>query len=131
VQDQQHARTSRHSTSSSAPRTSSAGQPGSNSSISIRSAAAAAAAAVAAAEHDAAARQAVAVRVLSSVANKRKGEAVLTVHPAVADAAGAQSVRSRLLITEVSLYCDNAATSMLAMEQSNRLMAKMALPGEG
>lgn len=126
VQDQ-HARASRHCTSAAHPRAPSAGQPGS----SRYDAATAAAAAAAVAEHDASARQAVAVRVLSSVANRRKGEQVLTVHPAVADAAGAQSVRSRLLITEVSLYCDNAATSMLAMEQSNRLMAKMALPGEG
>jgi hypothetical protein len=94
------------------------------------SAVAAAAAAAAAGDSAAANRQAVALRVLSTVANRRKGEEVLTAHPAVAEAAGARSVRTRLLITEVSLYCDSAATSLLAMEQSNRLMGKMTLPGE-
>lgn len=114
----QHQRNGRNS--SSAPGGSNGGQPGSRT---------AAAAAAATAEQASAARQAVAVRVLSSVANRRKGEEVLTAHPTVAEAAGARSVRPRLLITEVSLYCDNAATSILAMEQSNRLMAKMTLPG--
>lgn len=117
VQDQ-YQRNSRNSTS--AAEGSSAGQPGSR---------AAAAAAAVAGEQTSAAQQAVAVRILSSVANRRKGEEVLTAHPSTADAAGARSVRSRLLITEVSLYCDNAATSILALEQSNRLMAKMKLPG--
>jgi hypothetical protein len=110
VQDQ-HQRNCRDFTSGAG----SVGQPGSMT--------------AAADEQASAARQAAAVRILISVANRRKGEEVLTSHPSVADAAGARSVRSRLLITEVSLYCDNAATSILAMEQSNRLMAKMNLPG--
>lgn len=103
-------------------------QPGSSSGRAPAAAAAPASAQQAnAAKLDA---QAVSLHVLSSVANRRKGEQVLTAHPAVAEAAGARSVRTRLLITEVSLYCENAATSMLALQQSNKLLSKMSLPGK-
>jgi hypothetical protein len=122
MQQDQQQRTGRHSSSADRVLQPTAGG--------LSSRAATAAATAVAGDNSAANRQAVALRVLSTVANRRKGEEVLTAHPGVAEAAGARSVRMRLLITEVSLYCDSAATSILAMEQSNRLMAKMTLPGE-
>jgi hypothetical protein len=74
-------------------------------------------------------RQGVVLQVLGRVASLRKGQAVLTASPRDAVAAGAASVRSRLLITEVSLYTNRAANSQMALDQSNVLMGKMAIPG--
>jgi hypothetical protein len=45
-------------------------------------------------------------------------------------AAGYASSKRRLLIAEVSLYTDAAATSSTALEQANRLLAGMTLPGD-
>jgi hypothetical protein len=74
-------------------------------------------------------RQGVVLQVLGRVASLRKGQAVLTANPRAAVAAGATSARSRLLITEVSLYTNRAANSQMALDQSNVLMGKMAIPG--
>ncbi|KAF6252535.1 hypothetical protein COO60DRAFT_1463630 [Scenedesmus sp. NREL 46B-D3] len=76
-------------------------------------------------------RQVVALQVLGRVASLRKGQAALTASPrAAAAAAGAASVRSRMLITEVSLYTSRAANSQMALNQSNLLMGKMAIPDD-
>jgi hypothetical protein len=74
-------------------------------------------------------RHSVVLQVLGRVASLRKGQAVLTATPEAAAAAGAASVRSRLLITEVSLYTNRAANSQMALDQSNVLMGKMTIPG--
>jgi hypothetical protein len=74
-------------------------------------------------------RHGVVLQVLGRVASLRKGQPVLTSSPRAAVAAGAASVRSRLLITEVSLYTNKAANSQMALDQSNVLMGKMAIPG--
>eukprot|EP00879_Flechtneria_rotunda_P000325 GHRR01000416.1.p1 GENE.GHRR01000416.1~~GHRR01000416.1.p1 ORF type:complete len:774 (+),score=329.60 GHRR01000416.1:521-2842(+) len=88
----------------------------------------AAKAAAVAAEQAAAAKQSVVLHVLGKVASLRKGGPVLTATSTAADVAGAQSVRPRLLITEVSLYTDRASNSMLALDQANKLLANMVLP---
>ncbi|KAF8059657.1 hypothetical protein HT031_005065 [Scenedesmus sp. PABB004] len=84
----------------------------------------AARAAAVAAQQAAAAKQSV----LGRVGAQRKGAAVLTAPPSAAAAAGAASARRRLLVTEVSVYADAACASGLALEQANRLLARMALP---
>lgn len=85
---------------------------------------------------------------LNKVASNRKGYAALHParsshcsslagpHTAAAAEAGSQSVRARLLITEVSVYCSDMehrkcwANSPLALAQANQLMASMTLPGQ-
>lgn len=89
-----------------------------------------AAQAAAVAAHEAAtAKHAVVLQVIGTTAQLRKGGLVLTSAPAYAAAAGAESVRSRLLITEVSVYTEKGACSQLALDQANKLLNKMALPG--
>jgi hypothetical protein len=89
----------------------------------------AAQAAALATQHAAEQRHGVVLQVLGRVASLRKGQAVLTASPRAAVAAGAASVRSRLLVTEVSLYTNRAANSQMALDQSNVLMGRMAIPG--
>lgn len=61
---------------------------------------------------------------------QRKGKLVLTATYSTAVSAGAESVRPRLLITEVSVYVNSAANSLMALDQANQLMGKMRLPGK-
>eukprot|EP00879_Flechtneria_rotunda_P001555 GHRR01001714.1.p1 GENE.GHRR01001714.1~~GHRR01001714.1.p1 ORF type:complete len:571 (+),score=179.62 GHRR01001714.1:372-2084(+) len=86
--------------------------------------------AVSSAQHAAAAaKHAAVLQVLQKVASQRKQEPVLTAAPAAAAAAGCLSVRPRLIVTEVAVYADHAANTPFALEQANRLMARMVLPG--
>ncbi|WIA41973.1 hypothetical protein OEZ86_009276 [Tetradesmus obliquus] len=101
-----------------------AGQPEDVDAVALVAAQAAALATQQAAEQ----QQGVVLQVLGRVASLRKGQAVLTASPRAAVTAGAASVRSRLLITEVSLYTNRAANSQMALDQSNVLIGKMAIP---
>lgn len=84
----------------------------------------------AAAEDAAAARHSMVVQMVGRTAEMRKGAPVLTASARRAAAAGAESVRSRLLITEVSVYTEKGVNSMMALNQANKLLSKMTLPGE-
>eukprot|EP00878_Enallax_costatus_P001607 GHUV01001758.1.p1 GENE.GHUV01001758.1~~GHUV01001758.1.p1 ORF type:complete len:410 (+),score=149.21 GHUV01001758.1:380-1609(+) len=87
-----------------------------------------------------------ALQLLHRVATCRKGYAALNpargtnssnyagTAAAGAEAAGSESVRARLLITEVSVYCSDMdnhkcwSNSPLALAQANELMSSMVLP---
>jgi hypothetical protein len=70
------------------------------------------------------------LQLLNNTACMRKQEQVLTASAAHVRACGAESVRTRLLITELSLYMPHATSSRLALDQANHLMSSMVLPGE-
>eukprot|EP00775_Hariotina_reticulata_P010786 gene10786-10943_t len=67
-------------------------------------------------------------QVLSKAAALRRAGAASGAPIAACHAAGYASSKRRLLIAEVSVYPDAAATSALALEQANRLLARMTLP---
>eukprot|EP00775_Hariotina_reticulata_P003812 gene3812-4069_t len=68
------------------------------------------------------------LQMLNNAACLRKKQQVLTASAAHARACGAESVRTRLLITELSLYMPHATSSRLALDQANQLMSSMVLP---